>query len=291
LLALFSPLLKIFTECVDNSIEDDYCCQRQKDKARKTEDKMSIISQVSKPKKRKPIITICGDAGMGKTSLAATFPKPIFVLAEDGMQSVSSEQSPDVFPLLKSASDMWEQLGALLNEVHDYQTVVIDSVTALERLFIQHVIDSDVKKPKSINQANGGYGAGLSAVATMHHRVRKACGLLNEKGMSIIFLAHAETETIELPDQDPYTRYTVRLGKKSIAPYVDDSDLVGYLRLETFIMQDESRQRSKAISNGARVLTTYATASNISKNRYGITQDIPVVQGVNPLINFIDTII
>ena len=89
---------------------------------------------------------------------------PIVIRAEDGLQALPNGQRPDAFPVLESESQLWEQLTTLIKEDHPYQTLVIDSVTALERLFMQSVVDSDPKKPKSINQAMGGYGAGLMAV-------------------------------------------------------------------------------------------------------------------------------
>lgn len=246
---------------------------------------MSVLSTISKPQNRAVVATICGDAGMGKTTLAASFPRPVFIRAEDGMQAIPEELRPDAFPVIKKESDLWEQMTALIKEEHDFKTVVIDSVTALDRLFIQTVIENDPKNPKSINQALGGYGAGLMAVASMHQRVRKAVGLLVEKGINVVFIAHADTETIELPDQDPYQRYSLRLNKKSVAPYVDDSDIVGFIKLETFTMGDG--ERKKAISDGTRVLVTYATAANVSKNRFGITEDIVVRKNENPLAGFI----
>lgn len=250
---------------------------------------MSLLDSISKPQDRATIVTICGDSGLGKTSLAATFPKPIVIRAEDGLQGVPSELRPDAFPLLQKVEELWEQLRTLLQEEHGYKTLIVDSATALERLFITHVIDSDPKKPRSINQALGGYGAGLAAVAALHQRVRKACGLLNErKNMHIVFVAHADTETIELPDQDPYTRYSLRLGKKSVAPYVDDSDLVGFLKLETFTTGDG--ERKKALSDGTRQLICYATAANVSKNRYGIEEELIVPKNENPLVNFIPSL-
>lgn len=250
---------------------------------------MSELSAIQKPQDRESIVSIVGDAGTGKTTLACTFPNPIVIRAEDGLQAIPTDKRPDAFPVCVTPDQLWNQLKALITEEHEYKTLVIDSVTALERMFIQWVIDNDPKKPKSINQAMGGYGAGLGAVASMHHRVRKACGMLNQaKGMYIVFVAHADTEVIELPDQDPYTRYSLRLGKKSIAPYTDDVDLVGFLKLESFTKGDG--ERKKVISSGGRLLTTYATAANISKNRYGITEDIPVVPGTNPLIDYIPTL-
>lgn len=250
---------------------------------------MSLLSTISKPQDRSVIVTIIGDSGLGKTTLAATFPKPIVIRAEDGLQAIPAANRPDAFPLINKVDDLWDQLKALVVEQHDYQTVVIDSVTALERLFTQHVIDSDPKQPRSINQALGGYGAGLAAVATLHQRVRKACGVLNErKNMHIVFVAHADTETIELPDQDPYTRYSLRLGKKSVAPYVDDSDVVGFLKLQTYTTGEGDRK--KAISDGSRLLVTYATASNVSKNRFNINDDLLVEHGKNPLASIIPSL-
>lgn len=249
---------------------------------------MSLLNQISKPADRPIIMTITGDSGLGKTTLACTFPKPIVIRAEDGLQAIPSGLRPDAFPVLTSEAQLWDQLMALVKEEHDYKTVVIDSVTALERLFIQSIVDSDPKKPRSINQALGGYGAGLMAVGGLHQRVRKACGLLNEKGMHVVFVAHADTETIELPDQDPYTRYNMRLGKRSIAPYVDDSDIVGFLKLQTFTTGDGDRK--KAISDGTRLLVTYSTAANVSKNRFGIVDDIEVKAGVNPLTGIVPTL-
>jgi len=250
---------------------------------------MSILSSIAKPDDRSIICTITGDAGLGKTSLASTFPSPIFIRAEDGLQAVPSESRPDAFPLLSNTDQLWEQLTALIKEDHKYKTLVVDSVTQLDTLFTNYIVDTDLKKPKSIAQALGGYGAGFQALSSLHGRVRKAAGILNEtKGMNIVFIAHSETETIELPDADPYTRYNIRMQKKSVSHYTDNVDLVGYLKLETHTMGDG--ERKKAISDGTRILVTYASASNVSKNRYGITNDLVVMAGQNPLINLIPSI-
>jgi hypothetical protein len=140
-------------------------------------------------------------------------------------------------------------------------------------------VASDPRRPDSINQALGGYGAGLSALAGKHQLIRALAGKLNKvKGMTIVFIAHADTETIDPPDAEPYTRYGLRLQKKSVAPYVDDSDLVGFIKLEQF------SKDSKAVSTGSRVIVSYATAANISKNRYGIKDDLVFKEGENPLI-------
>lgn len=250
---------------------------------------MSILNSIAKPDDRSIICTITGDAGLGKTSLAATFPNPIFIRAEDGLQAVPSTSRPDAFPLLSNVDMLWEQLTALIKEDHKYKTLVVDSVTQLDTLFTNYIVDTDPKKPKSIAQALGGYGAGFQALSSLHGRVRKAAGILNEtKGMNIVFIAHSETETIELPDADPYTRYNIRMQKKSVSHFIDNVDMVAYLKLETHTFGDG--ERKKALSDGTRILVSYATAANISKNRFGIEKDLIVQKGINPLIELIPSI-
>lgn len=250
---------------------------------------MTMMETVRKPAERPVIVTLCGDSGMGKTSLAAAFPKPIFIRAEDGMQSIPENLRPDAFPVVTNSKMLWEQITAVIHEPHDYQTLVIDSVTALERMFIADVLDQD-PKAKSINQALGGYGAGVAAVAAMHQRLRKGAGLANDKrGMHVVFVAHADMEMMKLPDADDYMRYSLRLPPKSMPPYVDDVDVVGFLRLVTFTKGDDG-ERKKAISTGDRELICHAVASNISKNRFGITDPLPFASGENPLTAIIPTL-
>ena len=249
---------------------------------------MSPLDTIEKPKDRMPIITILGEAGTGKTNLAATMPKPIFIRIEDGLQSIPADKRPDAFPVVDSVDTLFTQVGALLREKHEYKTVVFDSVTKLDRMFEKYIIDNDPKQPKSINQAMGGYGAGLSAVSNLHGRIRKAAGMLNDLGICVVFIAHADTETIELPDTDPYMRYSLRLGKRSLAHYIDDVDVVALVKLETFYTGDGDRK--KAVSTGDRVICMNATSSSVTKNRYGVTEDIKFNLGVNPFINIIPTL-
>jgi hypothetical protein len=246
---------------------------------------MSILATAGKPQKRPVAITILGDAGLGKTSLAATFPKPIFIRSEDGLRSVSDDMMPDAFPLIKSVEDLWGQLTALIREEHEYETLVIDTVTTLDTIFLDYVMDSDPKKPKSINQAHGGYGAGKNMIASLHRRVRNAAGMLMDRGMNVVFVAHAETVRIEPPDASPYTKYAMRMKEESTLPYTDNVDAIGFIRLETYVTGDGDVK--KAHSDGTRQLVCHAMAANVSKNRFDITEAITLERGVNPFAPYL----
>ena len=254
---------------------------------------MNVQDSISTPEDRPVVCTILGDAGRGKTSLAATFPNPIFIRAEDGLQAIPAASRPKAFPVLRATmrdgvefsvmDQIREQLTYLLREPHDFKTAVFDSVTALESIFTDYVVDSDPKKPKGIQQALGGYGAGRDAVASMHRRLRMSAeSLVTQRGMNVVFIAHAETSRIDPPDADSYTSYTMRMHEKSQQPYIDNVDLVGFLRLQTYVT-GESGERKLARSSGQLELVCHATPTNVSKNRFGITNPMVFEPGKNPL--------
>lgn len=247
---------------------------------------MSLIDKIKKPDARPPIMTLCGDAGTGKSSLAATFPKPVFIRAEDGVGRISRNvETPDAFPAVKTANDVFDQLLALINEDHDYRTVVIDSVTALDVLFTEQIIKESGKS--NIVQAYGGYGAGYAALVNMHGRIRKAAGILNErKNMAVVFIAHADLEEVQLPDVEDYARYTIAMYRKAKTHYIDNVDFVGYVRLKAFLSGDDG-ERKRVRDTGDRELVCHATASSVSKNGYGITEALDFEDGVNPLVPYL----
>lgn len=250
---------------------------------------MSLLEAIGKPEKRPLIGTVIGEAGVGKNSFAATFSKPIFIRAEDGVGRQSSKvETPDAFPVVRKADDVFQQLLALLNEDHAYETLVVDSTTALDTIFTNDILEKD--NAKTLARALGGYGAGYDMLASMHGRVRKAAGLLNQrKNMTVWFLAHAALEEMRLPDKDDYLRYSLRLSKKALTFFIDDVDLVGHIRLQSALRGDDE-ERKRIISNGDREFVCYSTASSVTKNGLGIVSALDFEEGTNPLAPYLDAV-
>lgn len=244
------------------------------------------LKSLSKPRNDRPIIcTLFAEAGMGKTTLAAMFPKPVFIRTEDGTASLVGNEDVSLFPLATSTADVLGAIEALATEDHDFKTVVLDSITQLATM-IEAEIVADDPKAKSINQAGGGYGAGYGAAAEKHRQIREWIGALAyEKGMNVVFIGHADTETMDLPDMDQFGRYTVRMHKKSLPHYTDNVDLVAFIRLKTFTRGDGDKKR--AISTGEREIICYPQASSVTKNRFNITAPLPFTfEGGNPFHEF-----
>ena len=246
---------------------------------------MSILDKAAPPAPEALIVTIVGTPGSGKSSLAATWPNPYLIRTQGEAMPRDLPNPPASIGETTTEELLVQQLTALIREDHPYKSVIIDSVTGLESMFVNEVLNAPGEKAKSINQAAGGYGAGRETVRAKHMRVRRAAEALRKKGIPVVFLAHSDIVTINPPDGDSYTQYSLRLHDKSIAPYVDEVDVVGFLKQETALIGED---RKRAVGGEDRVLVTYLTPANVSKNRLGITDDIPVVKGVNPLEQWIN---
>ena len=116
-------------------------------------------------------ITIAGDPGVGKTLLAATFPKPIIIRVEDGAASISHLSDAFMTPLIKRPYEVNDWLDRLAKEKHHRKTLVIDSITALDAMVESEIVKSD--KANSLQSAFGGYGSGSRALGNRMREVRE----------------------------------------------------------------------------------------------------------------------
>jgi hypothetical protein len=245
------------------------------------------LAQVQRPQLRPIIATIVGEHGLGKTSLAALFPKPFIIRTEDG---ITPEHEVDAWPVAESAADVVAQIKALREQDHSYGTVILDSISELDSMVNASIVNAPGEKAKSIVQASGGFGAGLSEAAERHRYIRELFGKLStEKSVNIIFIAHADSEKVDPPDNDAYSRYTIRMHKKAMSHYSDNVDMVAFVKLKMFTSggDKESNRAGKASFTGQRIITCYPTPSHISKNRFGIESDLIFEKGINPFLEFI----
>jgi hypothetical protein len=243
------------------------------------------VAALMSPTNRPLIATFVGDGGMGKTTLGSLFPDPVFILVEDGTQAIAHRQDVALFPVAKKVADVKEAIQSLRVEPHQFKTVVIDSITQLDVLIQAEIVAAD-GKAKSINAAGGGYGAGWNMVSAAHREIRDLIGALaDEREMNVVFLAHAQNEMVDSPESESYMRATMRLNSKSVGHYSDNVDLVGFLKLKTYVAGEGEKKR--AIGDGSRIITCYPTPSHISKNRFGITTDLPFDGVINPFKPFL----
>lgn len=262
---------------------------------------MSILSAVTKATPKPPMLTIIASKGVGKTTLAGLFPKPIFIRAEDGtsvFEQWDESLQPALLPVLQHQAEPYENvlqtIGALLKEDHDYKTLVIDTITMLNILFEKQIAKRD--GVETVADACGGFHKGYTLVSSWHSEIIRGCDRLRaEKGMAIVFLGHSAIVKIKQNPEDSteYAVWGLDMYQKSASIYLNNSDGVYYLTKEKFVTGAETNRKGQTTKfgrmteTGKRQLITSSdgkTGYIDAKDRYSIDAEIEVPHGTNPLL-------
>lgn len=240
---------------------------------------MSRLSQIQQGRAAAPPrLLVYGTEGIGKSTLAARAPKPIFLQTEDGLGEIDCHK----FPLAKSFADVQSALAELHSEEHDYQSVVVDSLDWLERLIWDAVCQD--YGAKSIEKVDGGYGKGyIYALTPWRQFIDHLSALHRDRCMAVILIAHAKVEKFDDPESSPYDRYSPRLHKHAAALLTEWCDAVLFasrkFRTQT---EDAGFGRKRTIAHavgkdgGERVLRTVGGPSCVAKNRYNLDGELPL---------------
>ena len=220
---------------------------------------------------RGPVLAVYGPEGVGKSTFAASAPKPIFLQTEDGLGELDCSK----FPLCQTYADVVEQLKAVRDGEHDFQTICIDSLDWLERLIWDRVCaDYGVK---SIEKADGGYGKGYTHALTYWREVVKLLGEIRAKRqMAIILVAHAKVERFEDPEFPAYDRYLPRLHKAACSLICEWVDAVLFATRRMRVDSTTGKAAPVGADGGERILRTNGSPACIAKNRYGLPGEMPL---------------
>lgn len=217
-------------------------------------------------------VMVYGQHGVGKSSFAACAEKPIFIPTEDGLADLDVAS----FPLATKYSDVIDAIGALYESEHDFKTVVVDSVDWLERLIWAKVCgDRKVDNIEDIAYAKG------YAFAMTHWRqvLEGLSALRNDRGMTVILLAHAAIERFNDPAHDPYDRYAPKVHKHASAIVQEWCDEVLFATWKVFTKSKEEgfgKTLTKGIGTGERVMRTTERPSHVAKNRLSLPDEMPL---------------
>ena len=219
-----------------------------------------------------PRILAYGVAGVGKTTFATGADKPVVVPTEDGLGKI---QVPH-FPLARSFDAVMEALAALYSEPHDYKTVVVDSVDWLEPLVWQRACKDNGWR--SIEDP--GYGKGFIAALDLWRQYLDGLNALrDERGMTVIQLAHTDIKRFDSPEHEPYDRYVIKLHARASALLQEHSDIVLFANYRISTVKSEvgfNKKVTRALGSGERVLYTAERPAFLAKNRYGLPDMLPL---------------
>lgn len=215
---------------------------------------------------------IYGAEGIGKTTLAAQFPQPLFIDTEGSTKQLDVARLP--------APSSWEMLLQELDFVRDRRpcaTLVIDTVDWAEQLCIA---DLCAKNGKS-GIEDFGYGKGWEFEKESFGKFLNKLTEVINAGINVTLTAHAALRKFEQPDEmGSYDRWEMKLGSKTtnkISPLIKEwADIVLFCNYKTMVVQaDKDGKKHKAQGN-RRVMYTQHHPCWDAKNRYGLPEEVPM---------------
>ncbi len=231
---------------------------------------MSLKNIRTTTKQKPPRITLYGVPGIGKTTFASTMPNPIFLLTEDGL----GKNRPHHFDLATKFTKVMEYLTQLIEEDHDYKTIVIDSLDWLEPLIWDKACDDN--NWKSIEQP--GYGKGYTEVLKYWRTYIECLNTLrNQKGMIILQIAHNQIKRFESPETEPYDRHELKLHRKAADLILEHSDCCFFANYQMGTIKVQGKggnARTKTVS-GDPVVYCKQKPAYLAKNRYALPDYLP----------------
>lgn len=212
---------------------------------------------------------IYGPEGIGKSTLAARFPRPVFIDTE------GSTRHMDVSRMEKPSS--WTMLQEQVRYIRDTPglcgTLVIDTADWAEQLCIRSICAS--KEIGGIEDL--GYGRGYVYLAEEFGKLLNLLEEVVERGVHVVLTAHAMMRKFEQPDEmGAYDRWELKLQKKT-APLVKEwSDLLLFANYKTLSVAADKEGKKFKAQGGRRVLYTAHHPCWDAKNRLGLPEELPL---------------
>lgn len=229
---------------------------------------MSILNKVKRgPVTRPQKVVIYGPESVGKTTLAASAPAPLYIDTEGGTAQLDVAR-------IDAAS--WEDvLGTVRELARDpsgFGTVILDTVDWAEKLAVDAVVAA-ANKPSIRGIEDFGYGKGYTFLAEEFTRLLLA---LEDLPLHKILLAHSKVVRFEPPDVGTgWDRYELKLSK-TVMPLVKEwADALLFVQFDQRVRESDSG-RVKGIGGKERFIHTVHSAAFDAKNRHGLAERLPL---------------
>ena len=243
---------------------------------------ISLSSLRSSESRLPPIIVVYGVDGVGKTSLAAEFPSPLY-LPTVGERAPSGVDMPTP-GVIETTDDLYGIFGELLTEEHDIKTVIIDSADGLEPLL--NAVTCARIGASSIDSNDKGspaaFGRGHVESEVEWRQFMEGCRELTERGIAVVIIAHPEIKRFDSPVTDPYDRYQIKLNKRAAAIIREQSDIVAFLNYRVTLKSKEvapKKEVTHAEGGKERQIHLVEGAGFVAKNRYSTPDYIVYKKG------------
>jgi hypothetical protein len=208
-----------------------------------------------------------GVESVGKTTLAAKVPQPVFLDVEKGSAHLDVPRQE-----IKTWTELLEVVKELAVGNYGYKSVVLDSIDWAERL--NHTDLCEQKKIKSLEEIP--YGKGFVMAAERMARFLNDLDRLVDAGIHVVLIGHAQVKRQEPPDQvQAFDRYELKLTKQASPLIKEWVDHLFFLNFKTRIVESDSG-KAKGRGGKERVIYTTHAAAYDAKTRSELADELPL---------------
>jgi len=213
---------------------------------------------------------VYGLEGAGKTTFAAGAPSPIFIPIEEGTNALNVQRSPAP----ETFGDVLDFLTVLTREKHEFRTVVLDTLDALEPMIWAQVCLAG-KKPSIEGFGYGkGYVAALDLWRVLLARLEQ---LRAAKKMNVVLIAHSQIKKFQNPEGEDFDRYELKLAGKGAAGLIKEwTDDLLFATYEVIAATDEEKERTRGVATGKRIARTVHSGAFDAKSRHELPDPMPL---------------
>jgi hypothetical protein len=219
-----------------------------------------------------PLIGIHGGPGIGKTTLASKFPRPLLFPYERGLPA-------GVVMDAVEGAETFDGTMAVLGEIWkagpgDHDILVFDTLGRLESA----VHDSVCHDHGFAGIEIAPYGKGYIFALEKWQRLGRALVAIRDRhNVTVILIAHSVVERIDDPRAPSFTSYQFDLHRRARSYVMGLCDAVFFLSedLRTINEGTGFNERVRGASDGKRYLFCEGKPSFAAKNRYGLPPKIP----------------
>lgn len=247
--------------------------------------------------KRGPLVTpkrlcIYGTRGIGKSSLAADAPEPIFLDLGNATEHLNVSRYPlPAEPTYPDVLDAIDDIGA---SDHSFKTLVIEDVGELESLMWRHLVataptNREGDRPTTIE--GFGFGKGYKiAEAEWRVLVHRLDQMRLRRGLHVIMLGHSVISTVKNPGGENYDRHVPLVDARAVGVIGANADVVAFATFDDVAKRINMGPAKKTIGvTGHRVLHLEHSATWDAKCRLPMPSMIDLEE-VNPWRPFADAI-
>lgn len=127
---------------------------------------------------------------------------------------------------------------------------------------------------------DAGYGKGYVAALTLWRQYIDGLNALrDDRGMTVVQIAHTDIKRFDSPEHDPYDRYVIKLHTRAAALMQEHSDIVLFANYRISTVKADvgfNKKVNRAMGSGERVIHTAERPAFLAKNRYGLPETLPL---------------